>query len=169
MECRVNKPYPKVEVEEENIVYANILLKDYAGMSSELSAIHQYIFQKFEKFNENEEFANILSSIAVVEMKHLELLGETIKLLGIDPKFKYADKTNYLNYWNSSFVNYSTDIIEMLKVNIEAEKEAIHNYKCHIRMIDDKYIKQLLYRIIEDEEKHIECFTTLLRKEISHL
>ena len=169
MECRVNKPYPKIEVEEENIVYANILLEDYAGVVSELSAIHQYIYQKFEKFNEKEEFAKTLSSIAMVEMKHLELLGETIKLLGVDPKFKYADKTNYLNYWNSSFVNYNTDIIAMLKDDIKIEEEAIQSYKCHIRIIDDKYVKQLLYRIVEDEEKHIECFKTLLYKAIYNL
>ncbi len=162
MECRVNKPYPKIEVEEENISYANLLLEDYAGIVSEETAINQYIYQHFDKFNINEEFSNTLSSIAVVEMKHLELLGKTIKLLGLNPVFKIKEKNCNLTYWSSSFVNYNTNIIDMLKNDIKIEEQAIQNYKYHISIINDKYVKRLLYRIIEDEEQHIKCFNMLL-------
>ncbi len=165
MECRVNKPYPTIMVERENIEYAKILLEDYSGVTGEDTAIHQYIYQHFDKFNIDKSFSDTLKQIAMVEMKHLELLGETIKLLGLDPKFKFIDKPCYkITYWNSSFVNYNTNIKEMLMSDIEIEKEAIENYKYHISIINDKYIKNLLFRIIEDEEKHIECFNYLLSK-----
>ena len=155
MECRVN------------IIYANLLLKDYTGINSELTAINQYIYQHFDKFNIDSEFSETLAEISMVEMKHLELLGETIKLLGVDPKFKFIDEScNYLTYWSSSFVNYTTNVIDMLKNDIEIEKIAIKNYLNHIEIINDKFIKNLLYRIIEDEEKHIECFNLLLNKEL---
>lgn len=163
---KVNKPYPKIKVEEKNCYYANLLLNDYCGLVSELSAITQYTYQHFDKFDTNQEFSSILSGIAVVEMKHLELLGKTIKLLGINPKFYFIDKNLYCNtnYWNSSFIDYNTDIKKMLKNNIIIEEKTIENYKKDINIICDKYIQKLLYRIIEDEYLHIEIFKSLLNK-----
>ena len=165
MECRVDKPYPEVRVERKNIEYAKLLLDDYASEVGEDRAIHQYVYQKFDKFKDNPLFSKTLSQIAMVEMRHLELLGETIKLLGVNPEFRFVDKnTNYLVYWNSSFVDYTTDIVEMLRSDIKIEEEAIRKYRYHISLINDKYIKALLYRIIEDEEVHIKCFNMLLNR-----
>ena len=163
MDCKINKPYPKVQVLRKNTYYANLLLEDYSGAISELSSITQYEYQKFNKFDVDLEFASILSSIAMVEMKHLELLGETIKLLGIDPKFVYSNY-NLSSYWNGSFVDYTTNIINMLQSDIKIEKEAIAKYSYDISVIDDEYIKATLYRIIEDEKQHIKCFEYLLNK-----
>lgn len=167
MECKSNNPYPEVKVKCKNIEYAKILLEDYAGVISEDSAIHQYIYQHFDKFNVDEEFSETLKQIAMVEMKHLELLGKTIKLLGLDPKFKFIDKyCNSFTYWSSSFVDYTINIVDMLIDDIEIERKAIENYKYHISIIDDPYIKRTLNRIIEDEEIHIKCFNVLLEKVI---
>lgn len=163
MECQVDKPYPKVEVEGKNLEYAKILLEDYAGIVSEETAINQYIYQRFEKFSDNQLFSETLGKIAMVEMHHLELLGETIKLLGINPIFRITEKNyNCLTYWSSSFVDYSVDIVEMLKNDIKIEEEAIRNYQYHISIINDKFIQRLLFRIIEDEKQHINCFKMLL-------
>ena len=163
---KVNKPYPKIKVEEKNYYYANILLNDYSSNISELSAITQYIYQYFDKFNTNQEFSNIMQNIAKVEMFHLELLGKTIKLLGINPKFIFINKNLYnnLTYWNSSFIDYNSNIKLMLKNNIIIEEKATENYKKDITIISDKYIKKLLNRIIEDEYLHIEIFKYLLNK-----
>ena len=164
MEYRVNKPYPKIEVERPNKKYAKLLLEDYAGISGEDTAIHQYSFQHFDKFNVSKDFADTLAKIAAVEMRHLELLGETIKLLGLNPKFKFTERNcHYLTYFSSSFVNYETDIRNMLLSDIEIEEKAIKNYLYHISIINDKYVKRLLYRIIEDEQVHIKCFKELLK------
>lgn len=164
MECLVNKPYPKVEVQGKNIKYAHLLLEDYAGLTSEETAIHQYSYQNFNTFLLDCDFATILSQIAMVEMKHLELLGKTIKLLGVDPKM-ITKNHPFFTYWSSSFVDYTTDKIAMLQSNIEIERKTIQNYKCHIRLIHDPFIQRLLERIIEDEEKHIQCFEQLLLNE----
>lgn len=158
----MNKAYPPIKVEKENIEYANMLLDDYTGLISELSAILQYTYQQISKFNTDILFSKTLREIAIVEMKHLDLLGKTINLLGKKPEFKYLDKC-MITYWNSSYINYESDIRKMLFYNIKTEQEAIKNYQRHIRLINDKYIKILLYRIIEDEEEHIECFKNLLK------
>ena len=167
MEFNVDKPYPPVRVEGKNLYYANLLLEDYAGMTGELTAITEYVYQKFDKFQEKSEFSHILGKIAIVEMKHLELLGETIKLLGVNPKYCFK-KDNYYELWNSSFVNFNDNVIDMLKSDIKKEEDAIKNYELHISMIDDKYIREMLYRIIEDERVHIKCFNYLLNKELGY-
>ncbi len=155
-------PYPDINVEKKNFFYAKLLLEDYTGITSELSSITQYIYQNFNLFKINPYISKALEEIAIVEMKHLALLGKTIKLLGINPKYKtITNKGNV--FWNSSFINYSINIKQLLIDNINIEKRAINNYKLHIAMIDDKYIKNLLKRIIEDEEVHIECFNSLLK------
>lgn len=40
----VDLPYPEPMIEEPNIEYANLLLKDYAGTVSEFTAINLYVF-----------------------------------------------------------------------------------------------------------------------------
>lgn len=165
MKYRVDKEYPEIKVEGKNKYYAELLLDDYAGINSELTAITRYIFQDFNYFKEYLNLAETLGKISMVEMKHLELLGKTIKLLGVEPKFKFNTNQYYTPlYWNSSYVNYDIFIDSMLRENILSEQNVINNYRYHITIIGDKYIKNLLERIIEDEEVHIECFKELLRE-----
>lgn len=157
------KNYPEPKVEKNNIEYAQILMQDYAGKVSEDTAIHLYSFQHFTA--SNAEFKKAIIKIAITEMKHLELLGKTIYLLGIKPEYKTFDSTtNNLIPWNSDNVNYETDFEKILKLNIASEKTAIKNYKYHSSIINDKYIKNLLARIIEDEEEHIRIFNSFLKR-----
>ena len=44
----------------------------------------------------------------------------------------------------------------------EAEKAAIHQYRMHMKMINDPYIHGVLARIIKDEEYHIMLLRTFL-------
>ena len=164
MKCKSEKKYPEIRVERKNRYYAELLLSDYAGINGELTAITRYIFQNFNFFKEYPKLSEVIAKISMTEMKHLELLGKTIKLLGLEPKFEF--KINPYNYsylyWNSSYVDYETNIICMLQENIQSEQEVINNYRYDISIIDDKYIKELLERIIEDEKIHIGCFKELL-------
>jgi bacterioferritin len=52
----------------------------------------------------------------------------------------------------------------MLSEDINSEMMAIENYKYHISIIDDKYIKKLLHRIIADEEFHVKLFREMYNK-----
>jgi bacterioferritin len=40
-------PYPEIKVMEPNKYYATLLLEDYAGMISELTAVNQYSYHSF--------------------------------------------------------------------------------------------------------------------------
>ncbi len=165
MNYQVNLPYPKPRVETENIEYAKILSQDYAGMISEDTAIHLYTYQAFVLSDQNPTISAVLHHIAIVEMKHLELLGETIKLLGIAPKYVTYSQDNIKHFWSSSSVNYTTSLPNMLKQDIKAETIAIENYISHKESINDKYIRELLDRIILDEQRHLEIFQQLYEQQ----
>lgn len=161
LKCSVDKAYPEPKVERQNIQYGNILLKDYAGEVSEFTAIALYIYQDFVSENRYKDYAKLVESIAIVEMKHLELIGETILLEGIKPM--YVDGVYPSGrLWTPMYVNYNTNILDMLCADIDSEKKAIANYNYHLVIIKDKYIRKLIERIILDEELHLKLFKEML-------
>ena len=164
MKVKIDLPYPEVRVEEKNPYYADLLSQDYAGSVSETTAVMQYSYQHFDKFKENKEFAKIIEEIAEVEMKHLELLGEIIKLLGKEPVYKTCEsERGDCVFWTGDNVFYKTDLKDMLNADINSEKNAIKNYEHHKMLINDKYIKEMLSRIILDEKRHVQIFEMLLK------
>ncbi len=164
MVYRANKNYPPIKVKEKNIKYAKILAEDYAGINGEITAITLYVYQNMGIFTKYPNIAKHLLNIAIVEMRHLEILGKLIFLLGLNPRYITYQRDSYCN-WDSSYVDYDLNINRLLKKNILAEKIAIKNYKKHIDMINDYNIKIILERIIEDENVHINCFKMMLIKE----
>lgn len=155
MEYKCNLPYPEVKVEKKNIEYAKMLSNAYAGNISEDTAIHLYMYQSIVL---NNEVSDILEKIAVVEMHHLELLAKAIYLLGLDPMYKSYTPDKY---FNGQYIRYQKDLNDILEINIISEEIAIDNYEKLVNIIDDKYIKELLNRIILDEKVHLEIFKKL--------
>jgi len=149
-----SSPYPKVSGDNDPAT-VSMLKSDYAGASGELTAITQYVFQNGRTTDET--LANSILQIAIVEMMHLDMLGDAITTLGGNPSF---DDENY--YWNASKVNYVTDIKEILKADVEAEKTAINNYRKHAALTKNQSVKALLERIIKDEELHLRFFSETL-------
>jgi len=141
------EPYPVISVERPSREYAEIIMSDYAGKDSELTAILQYIYGNLVVVNV--EVAQLLMGIARVEMQHFHMLGETINMLGVDPRYQHMGK-----YWNASFVNYERDMCRILRINREGELEAVQVYRRHAARIGDEHVKKLLLRIARDEEVH---------------
>lgn len=165
MKVKLDMPYPNIMVEKKNSYYADILSDDYAGKVSELTAVMLYSYQHFLKFDTDEDFSKTIEEIANVEMLHMEMLGKIIKLLGKDPVYSTCEASRGdCIMWNANNVNYTSDLRQMLKADINSEKQAIVNYKHHLNLIDDKYIKAVLSRIILDEQHHLEIFETLLEQ-----
>lgn len=159
----VSSHYPEPKIECKNINYANILLQDYAGAVSELTAINLYVFQHISSEEKYKDYSKLIKGISIVEMKHLHLLGETIKLLGVKPVY-----TNSVypcgQLWSAAYVNYTDHILDMILEDIKSEKQAIRNYEKDICLISDKYIRKLLERIIEDEKVHLKLFKEMYKK-----
>ena len=159
MKFQVAKPYPQIRVERKSLKTAKIISHLYASNESELTAVHEYMFQSMVTLDE--EVKLILHSIGIVEMKHLEILGSILNTLGSPPV--YADiMDDDCSYWNSDFVYYDQDLKTILEIDIEREKQAIYNYHMVLSVLDDIYIKECLKRIVEDEYLHLEILEKLL-------
>jgi bacterioferritin len=155
--CALAAPYPAPEVAQPNLYFATLLLEDYAGAISELTAINQYMYHHFMFDGQYEDLAELEECIAIIEMHHLELLAQTILLLGVDPMYRTITN-NSPKFWDASFVFYGADICDRLAADIAAEKQAIKQYRKHQCLINDMHIKNLLERIILDEKYHLRLF-----------
>ena len=162
----VDLPYPEIRVERQNMAYANILSSDYCGAVSEMSAITQYINNENRLSAVHCPLAKILLGIAMAEMMHLQKLGEMIVLLGGNIEFAAVQQNGRKRMWTPEFLTIPSQARQMILADIEAEKAAISQYRMHIRMIKDIYIKAVLERIIKDEEYHIMMLRALMEDDI---
>ncbi|MDI6600200.1 MAG: manganese catalase family protein [Thermoanaerobacteraceae bacterium] len=159
LKCAAKLPYPAVKVEKPNYNYGLILLDDLASVVSETTAVMQYLNHHYTI--EDRKISDLEECIALVEMHHMEILNELIKELGVTPVYA-SYSGNCGTYWNASYVYYGNDIKDKLAKDIEGEKAAIAQYKRHMEVINDKYVRENLERIIKDEELHIELLTGAL-------
>ncbi len=154
-------PYPELKVERENLRYARLLREDMAGRVSEFTAVSLYLYHHNDIEERFEETAELLEAVSIVEMRHMEMLAELIMMLGGDPV--YADRRG--RPWSARYVDYLTGRpCSQIKADIAAEKAAIEQYRYHISVIDDRFIKRVLERIILDEMLHLKLFTDELKK-----
>ena len=156
-------PYPRIQVECQNLAYANLLSNDYCGAVSEMSAITQYINNENRLCLENCSIARTLLGIAMAEMMHLQKLGELIQLLGGEVSFSAGQPGGKRQMWTPACLDLPQGTEKMLCANIEAEKAAIAQYKAHMQRIGDPCVNGVLRRIIRDEEYHIMLLQIMLQ------
>ncbi|MDU1412884.1 MAG: bacterioferritin [Clostridium sp.] len=174
--CQSDIPFPEVEVEEKNINYANMLLDAQSSAAdSEIQAIAQYIYH--HKTIANEHIAGALMCIALVEMRHYDVLGELITKLGGKPVLYNSNRA----FWSTENIAYGDKDILCLKLDekdpkdkeiikqkimldIKGEINAINGYKFIKKNVSDKYIKKILDKIISDEEVHLQIFESIIKK-----
>ena len=150
--------YPELVDVKENYRFGRMVYDSYAGGKSELTTILTYVFE-FLTNEREKELVMALKMISMQEMKHMELLGEILVKLGFMPYYM----NTYGNKWCSDNVRSSFDNLnDMLKYNIEGENDAINEYKHLINVCDNDSIKDVLSRIIMDEENHIQVFKMFL-------
>ncbi len=141
----------------QNQKYANLLYDSFGGSEGELTEVIQYIYEHIE-LKRYESLSKILLKIAVEEMYHLELIGGLIRKLGSEAYFVNQNKC----MWSAENIKYHfNNVYDMLTFNIESEKRSIENYKKSIKYTQNKSIKDLLERIILDEQTHLEIFNRL--------
>lgn len=161
--CASKQPYPSTKTSFKQKQVANMLLDALVkGDSAEFTAIAQYL--QHSHTIEDKEVADQIFCIALIEMRHLDLLGDLIVSLGGEDLRYWAANQSY---WNGGEVNYGTSMCEKLSLDIVSEQNAIHMYNGLIRNIEqfkDPQLRQvtaLLRRIREDEIIHLETFKRL--------
>lgn len=160
---KINAPFPEIKIDGTNKYYARILLKNYAGKGFELSMALNYIYQKIIfKFSYG-ELSDVLDDFIEDKLHHIELFGELILKLDVDPKFRdyIFGRAEYFRT-TPDFVGYEQDIQTILKKNIEREKNAMNTYLRQADMISDSNIGAVLRRIAQNNEHHAKVFKEIL-------
>jgi bacterioferritin len=96
---------------------------------------------------------NIFREIAITEMKHAEELAERLSYLNGIPTV------------NPDPIVVGVSLVEMLKLDVQAEEEAIILYKQTIKVASEEgdfTTMRLLEDILGHEEKHLDKFSKLL-------
>lgn len=148
-------PYPPIQVEERNLAYANLLSIDYCGSVSEMTAITQYINNENRMSCKKCPMAKTILGIAMAEMIHLQKLGQLIFLLGGNIDYSAKFQNGRQKMWTPECLTIPGHAGKMLLADIEAEEDAINQYRMHMKMMNDNYVNAVLARIIKDEEYHI--------------
>lgn len=156
--------YPKIRVVSPNEYYAEILNEDYAGKVSEFTAVNQYEYDCIVNRRDDAALVKHLKHIEEVERRHLEIIGELIRLLGVNPTFRSGFQSEKL-FWTGKNIEYGKNSKEQLKNDLELEYCSIRNYNMHKKLISDPYIKAILTRIIDDEYVHVHVLEALIRGE----
>ncbi|MFR0822001.1 MAG: manganese catalase family protein [Clostridia bacterium] len=168
LEDKVNQyktiPYPSISNLRPNTTYATLLYDDFSGNLGELSAVLQYVYEHIQFVN-YAEISKVMLSIAIQEMRHLDLVGNLIKTLGRQPTFI----SSMGETWSAKDIRYKTgNLQETMTYNIQTEKAAIAGYKKAIGYTKNRDIQKLFDRIILDEENHISIFQAIIQKNGVH-
>ncbi|MFC1939623.1 ferritin-like domain-containing protein [Chloroflexota bacterium] len=121
------------------------------GIEHEYTVILQYLFQSY--MTTNEEAKEELQDQAINEMQHLGWLAEKIVDIGSSPNIEHTE------------VDQSTRTADMLKVDIQIEKEVAAEYERAAKEFKDPDLKKLLTRLRDHEIYHAEVFSDLLKEE----
>lgn len=148
----VDQPYPSLDGILPNAHDLNLIMGNYSGICSELTAVTQYFYHHLYT---SDDIAKTLMGIAIVEMKHLNIFGEVIKKLGGDPRFLYPTFQNRNYWWCGSIVNYSKQLKPILISDIELERKTILEYQKQAKIVSQQPLKAVLNRIILDEQLHM--------------
>lgn len=161
VEFKAEKEYPSLDGIAEDFKTLRLISPAYAGGKGELTAVLQYVYQSvlLEKLGKAEMSKKILG-IAINEMRHLELLGSAITRLGAPPAFT-ACLPYPVGFYSASSVNYVKTPVGMLEADIEAETNAIAEYRRILTCISDGAVAALVERIVGDEEGHLSAFRSM--------
>lgn len=120
----------------------------------ELTVIMQYMNHNYVASGlESPPAADALERIARVEMKHAEQFAERIVYLGGTPVTRPNEITK------------SEDLPDMLRMDLNAENDAIELYKGFITLCEQEHdptTRLLFEEILAQEEEHANEFETLL-------
>jgi bacterioferritin len=121
------------------------------GIEHEYTVILQYMFHSY--LTKNKEAKKQLEDQAINEMQHLGWLAEEMVDGGGNPTIEYSEP------------DQSTRLPDMLKADLKIEKEVAAAYDKAAKEVDDKGLKELLIRIRDNENYHVDVFNDLLKEE----
>jgi spore coat protein JC len=164
--------YP-VNIKKPNLYMAKLLLAQYGGANSELSAGVTYLNQRY--YMPDDFVKSILTDIGTEELAHWEMLGSMIRqcLKGSSlEQIKQAGMSDWYvshrcgcfpssqsgNAWTTDFASCTGDVVADLTNNMAAEQKARATYESLINLADDPDIIDPLEFLRKREIVHFQRF-----------
>ena len=158
---KVDLPYPSRDSLTYDPYSGKIIAVAYSSLKSELTAILQYTYHALHFKEFDKKYADTMEGIAITEMEHLFILGETMLKTGVDPRFVQYASCN-APYFNTCSVAQSTSPQKMLMDDIQGELDAIADYKKMLTLLKNQQVSAIIQRIILDEQLHVQTLKGLL-------
>jgi len=121
------------------------------GIEHEYTVILQYLLHSYT--TANEDVKKEMQDQAINEMQHLGWLSEKMVDEKGTPRIEHIE------------VDQSTKTADMLRADIQIEREVAAEYDRAAKEIEEPDLKELLKRIRDHEVYHAEVFTDLLKQE----
>ena len=121
------------------------------GIEHEYTVILQYLLHSY--MTANKDVKKEMEDQAINEMQHLGWLSEKMVDMKGTPRIEHTE------------VDQSTKTADMLRADIEIEREVAAGYDRAAKEIKEPDLKELLKRIRDHEVYHAEVFGDLLREE----
>ncbi len=121
------------------------------GIEHEYTVILQYLFHSY--MTSNEDVKKEMEDQAINEMQHLGWLSEKMVDVKGTPRIEHTE------------VDQSTKTADMLRADIQIEREVATGYDRAAKEIEEPDVKELLNRIRDHEVYHAEVFSDLLKEE----
>lgn len=159
----LNSSFPTTDGIGHDAYSLRIISSAYASSSGELNTTLQYVYHSFFFRKAGyRDVAEKLLGIAIAEMHHLDLLGQTILSLGASPVYCQNPYSRF-NFYSTKYVAYSCSLKDMLVDDILGERHAIASYsKMLVKLHSDK-VKEIILRILEDEKLHLSTLEEILK------
>lgn len=160
----LKEDYPTTEGICPDAYSLAVISPAYASSTGELNAILQYFYHYFNFERQGyKDYAFTLQRIAIAEMHHLKILGETILALGAQPIYCQNPPTAF-NFYSAKYVTYSRNLVNMIEDDILGEKHAISQYTKILCRLKDEHLKKIISRIRDDEQLHLEELNKILKE-----
>lgn len=154
--------YPSLKDLSPDPYAVRVISSAYATGTGELNATLQYIYHSINFLcRADEGRAELLKSIAIAEMIHLDLLGEALTRLGAPSVYSFCPPAQF-NFYSTKFVAYSRTLRNMVEDDIMGEKYAIYGYERMLPRLKNGTLRNLICRILRDEQLHLEALKTSL-------
>lgn len=134
-------------------------MPDLASATSEMTTVHQYLYQSWTLDDNYNNIRRVIQRIAVVEQQHFAILGQLIVLLGGQPECCSA---KHASYWCGAMVDYSCDVRRVLSENAKSEHFAAQGYADQSKKIRNPHVSKMLARLSMDGKLHYKIFSDFL-------
>lgn len=173
----VKKLMFKVQVDEPDPRFGNMLLEQFGGANGELAAAMQYSIQGLNCDDEN--CKDLLMDIGTEELSHLEVIGSLARMHLMPTKGDFESATadpmiaiaggggvalcnSMGNPWTADYLKITGELDVDLRSNIAAEARAKIVYERLIDFCDDPGSKEALQFLMTREITHLRAFMQAL-------